>query len=65
MSDEFEECQSVPLVIIPPASNASAVGVPPYYLLAFEPGGVPTTTMVGSDPKNLTWIANHKQGEYF
>lgn len=62
VSDEFEECQSVPLVIIPPASNASAVGVPPYYLLAFEPGGVPTTTMVGRDPKNLTWIANHKQG---
>lgn len=38
------------------------IGVAPYYLIAFELGGIPTTTPLGSDPTNMTWTANHKAG---
>ncbi|KIP02077.1 hypothetical protein PHLGIDRAFT_60745, partial [Phlebiopsis gigantea 11061_1 CR5-6] len=35
--------------------------VPPYYLIAFEVGGVPTTTNLGSDASNLSWKNTHKR----
>ena len=50
------------LIVQSVSNDTSAVGVPPYYLMAFESGGVPTTTMVGSDLSKLTWLANHKRG---
>lgn len=34
-------------------------------MLAFEVGGVPTTSAIGSDPANLWWQADHKQGKKF
>ena len=63
LEQEFDECQTVPIVVESLSTNdTTALGVPPYYLLAFEAGGVPTTTMVGSDPANLSWQAIHKRG---
>lgn len=51
------------MVIMPLDSNdPSALGVGPYYMLAFEIGGIPTTSMIGNDPADLWWQANHKQG---
>ena len=32
-------------------------------MLAFELGGVPTTTLLGTDPGKLSWTANHQRGE--
>lgn len=58
---ELTQCQTYPITLSP-NSGSTAVGVAPYYLIAFEPNGIPTTTMVGSDPNNLMWTANHKQG---
>ena len=49
--------------IVKPLPPQNSTGVPPYYLFAFEVGGIPTAQMVGSDPANLTWIANYRQGE--
>ena len=57
----FDECQTLP-VIVEPLTNATSTGVPPYYLIAFEVGGIPTTTMIGNDPQNLSWTAIHKAG---
>lgn len=59
---EFTECKSYPVFVESITNDPSALGVAPYYLIAFEVGGIPTTTMVGSDPHNLSWTANHKQG---
>ena len=39
--------------------------VPPFYLYAFEVGGVPTVTLVGSDLTNMLWTAAHKRGRDF
>lgn len=62
IADEFTECQTLTLSIIPLNNATTYTGVPPYYLLAFEPGGIPTTTAVGSNPQNLTWQVAHKRG---
>ena len=61
VDDNFEECQTLPLVIESVTDDPSALGVPPYYLMAFELGGVPTTTVVPST--NLSWQVTHKAGE--
>ncbi|KAI0942404.1 hypothetical protein AcW1_003046 [Taiwanofungus camphoratus] len=59
---EVQECQNMSIIVESITSNASAIGMPPYYLIAFEPGGVPTTSLVGSDPSHLSWRVNHKSG---
>ncbi|TCD71080.1 hypothetical protein EIP91_000172 [Steccherinum ochraceum] len=60
---EISECQMLPIVVSSIFANDSTkLGTPPYYLLAFELGGVPTTTMVGTDPTKLSWQANHARG---
>ena len=64
VDQDFTECQTLPLLVESLfTNNTAAVGVPPYYLIAFEAGGIPTTTMIGSDPNNLSWQAIHKRGE--
>ncbi|KAJ3523914.1 hypothetical protein NM688_g8648 [Phlebia brevispora] len=62
VDESFAECQTLPIIVEPLSDNSTTAGVPPYYLFAFELGGIPTVTMVGNDPNNLTWVANHKQG---
>lgn len=32
-------------------------------MLALEPSGIPTTSLIGSDPSNLWWQANHQNGQ--
>lgn len=61
-STTLGECQSYQLIVQNRTDNASAVGIPPYYLMAFVPGGIPTTSLVGSDPNNLTWTVNQPAG---
>lgn len=36
---------------------------PPYYISAFKASGHPTTSLLGSDPNNLTWTVNMASGE--
>ncbi|EKM51253.1 uncharacterized protein PHACADRAFT_263297 [Phanerochaete carnosa HHB-10118-sp] len=60
IEDSFQECQSLPLVIESITNDPSALGVPPYYFIAFELGGVPTTTPIGSS--NPLWQVTHKAG---
>lgn len=62
ITGSFQECQTLPIVVLPLPGNSSAIGVPPYSLIAFEDGGVPTSTIIGSDPKNLTWQVKFNQG---
>lgn len=45
-----------------PLPNGTSFGVPPYFLIALELGGVPTMTNIGTDPSKLSWKADHKQG---
>ena len=47
-----------------PLANGSFYGSAPYYMIALEAGGIPTTTEIGSDPSNLLWTVDHKQGTW-
>ncbi|KZT01644.1 uncharacterized protein LAESUDRAFT_752523 [Laetiporus sulphureus 93-53] len=62
LETELEECQNMTIVVESLSSNSSELGVPPYYLIAFELGGVPTTRMVGPDASKLYWQVGHREG---
>ncbi|KIP04189.1 hypothetical protein PHLGIDRAFT_205058 [Phlebiopsis gigantea 11061_1 CR5-6] len=61
-TDALEECQTLSVQISSRTSEGSAVGVPPYYFLAFEVDGVPTTTPMDGIPSNMSWQVRHKRG---
>lgn len=54
---------SVPIFIESRTSNPSDLGVPPYSMYTFEPGGVPHIQRIGSDPTSLSWTVDHLPGE--
>ncbi|GJE96422.1 hypothetical protein PsYK624_126190 [Phanerochaete sordida] len=61
----LEECLILQVALEPVDNSnppAGSFGVPPFYMLAFEPGGVPTTSVLGSDPTQLAWQVNHVRG---
>ncbi|KAH8105354.1 hypothetical protein BXZ70DRAFT_904557 [Cristinia sonorae] len=60
---DIQECQQLLIVVSSLfTNNTKALGTPPYYMLAFENGGIPTTSMIGTDPTKLSWQANHARG---
>ncbi|KAK7679058.1 hypothetical protein QCA50_018002 [Cerrena zonata] len=62
VSDTFATCQNVPIVVTPINSSVTDIGVAPYTMYAFQPGGIPTMQNIGSDPNNLTWQVDHSSG---
>ncbi|PPR06300.1 LOW QUALITY PROTEIN: hypothetical protein CVT26_005132 [Gymnopilus dilepis] len=50
-------CSPIPIVLT--SSNSSAQPTPPFYMLSFPLGGMPVTTFLGSDLRNLTWTVTH------
>jgi hypothetical protein len=54
--------QCAPLVIYVNNNIATVKPVPPYYLVAFEAGGLSTVSYVGYDVGNLIWTVNHLTG---
>ncbi|KAI0804495.1 hypothetical protein BC629DRAFT_1180952 [Irpex lacteus] len=61
VASTFSECQTLPIIVEPLNSTTTDVGAAPYYLIAFEAGGIPSLSMIGSDPNNLTWENAHKR----
>lgn len=43
-------------------NGGNFLGVPPYFLIAFEIGGSPTMANIGSDPSQLSWTVDHQRG---
>ncbi|TDL23398.1 hypothetical protein BD410DRAFT_681132, partial [Rickenella mellea] len=62
VSTSLSTCDSYGLIVQNRTDNASAIGVPPYYMIAYTPNGIPTTSLVGTDPNNLTWQVNQPPG---
>ncbi|KAH7886630.1 hypothetical protein F5I97DRAFT_1021469 [Phlebopus sp. FC_14] len=56
------ECETLAISISPSNGNSSNVGMGPYYLLAFEPSGTSTTTLLGHTPSSLRWQVTHSIG---
>lgn len=62
LSQSLPTCETFSL-IVKPKTNSTVIGTPPYYLMAFEVGGIPTTNFAGTDPNSLNWQVNHQAGE--
>jgi hypothetical protein len=50
------------LLLSSSSDNLTALGTPPYYVIAIEANGFTTTSFVGTDPNNLSWQVNHATG---
>ncbi|OBZ72846.1 hypothetical protein A0H81_07009 [Grifola frondosa] len=62
-SSELQACTNLTIEIQPLNSSTTSIGTPSYSLLAFELGGVPTTTALGSNVSQLApWQVNHRIG---
>jgi hypothetical protein len=62
ISSSLTQCQTYAISVSPLNSSTAAVGTAPYYMLVFPSGGFPTTSFIGTDPKNLSWRVNHAAG---
>jgi len=63
ISTYLPQCQSLKLKVYSSTNDSNALGTPPYYLMAFEPAGISTTSFVGTSPSNLSWQVNHAAGK--
>ncbi|KAI0340989.1 hypothetical protein BDW22DRAFT_373449 [Trametopsis cervina] len=62
LSTQITECQTLKLTTEPLNTSSTSSGIPPFYMIAFEVEGIPTTTLIGSDPNNLSWQNVHRRG---
>ncbi|KAL0948159.1 hypothetical protein HGRIS_010775 [Hohenbuehelia grisea] len=63
-SDRLPSCQDLQILIKPwdiKVDNATH-SVPPFYMRSFAIGGVPRTTLIGSDENNLRWTPDQPIG---
>ncbi|KAF8995388.1 hypothetical protein BDQ17DRAFT_1250788 [Cyathus striatus] len=64
-SSWFPPCVSLPISIQPYnflGNMTSSGGVPPYYMLSFEIGGTPQTTLIGTGNETFSWQCTHRPG---
>ncbi|KAF7304459.1 hypothetical protein HMN09_00848100 [Mycena chlorophos] len=64
VSQSLELCATLPITVTPTATNGTALGVPPYYLISFAAGasGTPMTSLIGSNASALAWTVAHPVG---
>nr|GAT47483.1 predicted protein [Mycena chlorophos] len=64
VSQSLELCAKLPITVTPTATNGTALGVPPYYLISFAAGasGTPMTSLIGSNASALAWTVAHPVG---
>ncbi|KAJ7912992.1 hypothetical protein B0H13DRAFT_2326757 [Mycena leptocephala] len=55
VSNSLPSCRTFPITVDP----LTAHGVPPFYMIAFEVGGAPTTSFIGTNASNLAWTVRH------
>ncbi|KAF9565450.1 hypothetical protein CPC08DRAFT_720534 [Agrocybe pediades] len=63
LATSLPTCVSFPIVVKPfdPTKN-NTQGTPPYYMMAFAVNQTPITSLIGTDPDNLSWTVTHPAG---
>ncbi|KAJ7511907.1 hypothetical protein B0H11DRAFT_719331 [Mycena galericulata] len=59
-SSSLPSCRSFSLEA--DATGRIANGVPPFYMMVFPVGGIPSTTFIGTNQSNLTWTLTYPVG---
>lgn len=65
MTTTLTQCQSYGIKLDNNTNQPNTFGAPPYCMIAFPANGVPTTSRIGTDPNNLSWTVNQRQGEHY
>ncbi|KAJ6467922.1 hypothetical protein C8R45DRAFT_876409 [Mycena sanguinolenta] len=58
VSSSLPSCHTFPISV----KSLAGHGVPPFYMMAFAVGGAPITTLIGTNPNNLTWTVEYPIG---
>ncbi|KAF4583908.1 hypothetical protein EYR40_002406 [Pleurotus pulmonarius] len=59
ISNDLPSCQEMRIVVKSFNADNSTHGTPPYYMRSFEVGGLPMTTLIGTDENDLRWTVTH------
>ncbi|KIK64271.1 hypothetical protein GYMLUDRAFT_241448 [Collybiopsis luxurians FD-317 M1] len=55
-------CQNLPITVQPVNPTNQTHGIPPFYMIAWEIGGTPRTTLLGLNESSLSWTVDHPVG---
>ncbi|KAK7679060.1 hypothetical protein QCA50_018004 [Cerrena zonata] len=58
----FPSCSSVSISISLRPNSTIGLGIPPFSMYSFEPGGIPHVQRIGSNPLSLSWTVDHLPG---
>lgn len=64
LSTSLPSCQNFSITVKPynPANDTTGLFHAPFYMIAFEVGGTPRTTLLGVENDNLNWLVDHPVG---
>ncbi|KAF9492395.1 hypothetical protein BDN71DRAFT_1473847 [Pleurotus eryngii] len=63
ISTDLPTCREMRIIVKSFNADNSTHGTPPYYMRSFELGGLPTTTLIGTDENDLRWTVTHPLGK--
>ncbi|KAJ4490686.1 hypothetical protein J3R30DRAFT_3694407 [Lentinula aciculospora] len=62
LGTELPSCQSFGIIVEPVNATNVTHGIPPFYMIAWEIGGTPRTTLLGLNESSLDWTVDHPVG---
>jgi hypothetical protein len=62
LTTSLPSCDSLPITVEPVNATNITHGIPPFYMLAWEIDGTPSTTLLGLNESSLSWTVNHPVG---
>ncbi|KAJ3756947.1 hypothetical protein FB446DRAFT_799324 [Lentinula raphanica] len=62
LGTQLPSCQSLGIIVEPVNATNITHGVPPFYMIAWEMGGTPRTTLLGLNESSLSWTVDHPVG---
>jgi len=62
LSTELPSCDTLPVIVSPVNVTNQTHGVPPFYMIAWEIGGTPSSSLLGLNESSLSWTVNHPVG---
>ncbi|KAF5378925.1 hypothetical protein D9757_008740 [Collybiopsis confluens] len=62
LSYSLPSCQTFGIIVEPVNATNLTQAFPPFYMLAWEIGGTPRTTLLGTDNSSLSWQVDHPVG---
>lgn len=64
LGPQLPSCQSFGITVEPVNATNITHGIPPFYMVAWEIGGTPRTTLLGLNETSLSWTVDHPVGEW-